>query len=126
VPGPKRSRRGSIALLALVLVALMVFFGVRAYTAWQILQAPPAVGAADTGSIRPRMSVRFIARSHLVPLADLAARLGAPADGNITLLDLASRQGLAVLQVEDRARQAIADLQASSPGPGPPVQGPGG
>jgi hypothetical protein len=119
------SRRVSVAVLVFVLFALAAFFGVRAYQAWQILQRPPVVGVSDAGPIRPRMSVRFIARSHEVPLAELASRLGAPADGNITLLDLANRQGVPVLQIEDRARQALTDLQASSSTPGQPIQGPG-
>lgn len=115
--------RGVVVLLGLVLVAVAAVCAMQAYQAWQMLHRPPAVRAEDTSRIRAWMSVRLIATAHQVSAVDLAARLGAPADGNTTLLDLARRQGVPVAEMENRARQAVADLQTSSPGPGPPPTG---
>ncbi len=121
--GPNAPRRGwssrRVVLLTLALV-VAAFLGVRAVQAWQELQRPAASQVADTSSIRPWMSVRLIARAHRVPVADLAAQLGAPASGRITLLELARQRAVPVRQVEDETRRAVSELQATQPTTGPP------
>ncbi len=123
---PARPSSGATALLALAVV-LTVVLGARAWQAWQALRRPATAQVADADSIRPWMDVRFIARTQHVPVAELAARLGAPPSGHVTLLDLARQRDVPVRQVEDEARRAVAELRAAGPREGPTrAPGPGG
>jgi hypothetical protein len=91
----------------------------RAYEDWRSLQRPPAVRLEDTSRIRPWMTVRFIARSFRVPLPELAAQLGAPPEGNVTLAQLARERRVPPSQEVDTARRAVDDLRAATPAPLP-------
>jgi hypothetical protein len=108
-----------VALLVVALIGLVMFFGLQGYRAWELLRRPTVVRVADTSGIRPWMTVRFIARAHRVPVADLATQLGGPADGSLTLRALAASQGVPEPELENKVRQAVAQLQATTSTPGP-------
>ena len=107
---------------AVVTVALLfgaVLLGVRAYEDWLSMQRPPAARLQDPNRIQPWMTVGFIAHRNGVPVAALAAQLGAPAGANLTLIELAHARGVPVPQEVDAVRQAVAQLRAATPGPAP-------
>jgi hypothetical protein len=105
------TRRGSVALLAGVLLVLAAIFAARAYRSWQVLHRPEAATATDTTQIEPWMTVRYVARVYGVSRADLAARLGVPPDGTSTLLGLARERRVPVEQVLVEARADVRELQ---------------
>jgi hypothetical protein len=109
------TRRGVGAALAGLLLILAAIFGVRAYRSWQALHRPAVARATDLSLIQPWMSVRYVARLYGVPRADLAARLDVPPDATITLLQVARQRHVPPPQVVAEARQAVTDLQASTP-----------
>jgi hypothetical protein len=105
---------------ALLLIAVLIALGAgalaaRAYEDWQSLQRPIVVRVQDTTRIRGWMTVRFIANAHGVPVDALAARLGAPPRGNITLNELARARGVSPREEEDAARAAVAELRGAPP-----------
>jgi hypothetical protein len=111
-----------------VAVLLLIWAGVlaaRAYQDWQSLRRAPAVRLQDTSRIQPWMTVRFIAMSHGVAVGSLAAQLGAPPGGNVTLFELARTRGISVPQEADATRRAVEDLRVAMATPGSPP-GPSG
>ena len=108
------------------LLALAGVFGVQAYRSWEALQAARAAGLRDASTIRPWMSVRYVARTYGVSEAALESRLGVTTGPRTTLLELARQRGVSPRQVETEARQAVVVLRSSGetvptqpPKPGP-------
>lgn len=117
--------RRLVLLLVAALLILAGVLGVRAYQAWETLQAPPTHQlSTDPGRIRPWMTIRYAAHENHVSARQLADRLGASDSEDITLGDLADRNHVPVRKEIADARAAIADLRGTSvPSPQPDRNG---
>ncbi|HLD13454.1 MAG TPA: hypothetical protein VJB18_01925, partial [Burkholderiales bacterium] len=69
-------------ILALCLIAALAtgVFGLRSYHSFLLLHSAYEAGAPDVASIRPWMTLRYVAETYRVPEAALIARLGLPAE----------------------------------------------
>ncbi|HEY2593841.1 MAG TPA: hypothetical protein VGK33_08065 [Chloroflexota bacterium] len=103
------------AVVAVVLLALLVgaggLLGARAYQDVLVLRQPAAVRTQDTSRIRGWMTVRFIAEEHRLAVDTLAAELGAPPGGDVTLDQLAHMRGVSPEQQLADARATVSRLQ---------------
>jgi S1-C subfamily serine protease/membrane protein YqaA with SNARE-associated domain len=97
------------------LAALM--FGLRTYRSFVLLRAAYAVGAPDVGSIRPWMTLGYVAETYRVPEMALAQRLGLPPDIDpaTTLLSVARARGRSPFDHVQEVQGAIAELRRLSP-----------
>ena len=96
----------SIASLALAL---------RTYRSFQLLQSAYELGAPQSSSIRPWMTLRYVAIRYRVPDANLITSLGLPSDTevNTTLKSLAERSGISPIQYVQRVQRAFASIAPS-------------
>ena len=112
-----RSRRTSRVALIVCALALLptVLLGLRTVRSFQLLQSAYAAGAAKTSSIRPWMTLAYVAGSYHLSEPDLIATLALPAgaDPRASLKTLADQAGVPPLQFAQRVQRAVA---ASTPG----------
>jgi membrane-associated protein len=105
-------------LLALFILAAfaVVIFGLRTYRSFLLLRSAYELGAPDVGSIRPWMTLDYVAPTYRVPGTALAERLGLPQDidSKTTLKSLAERQGLSPFQYIQLVQKAISELRTTS------------
>jgi membrane protein DedA with SNARE-associated domain len=96
-----------------------VWFGLRAYRSFLLLRSAYEVGMPQSGSIRPWMTLRYVAAAYHVPEALLTARLTLPAETppDATLKSLAQREGLSPFSYVQRVQQTIADVAPSNSSP---------
>ncbi len=108
-----RPRRVSRAALIVCMLALVptALFGLRTFRSFQLLQSAYAAGAAKTSSIRPWMTIAYVAGSYRVSELDLVAALGLPADTDPkrSLKALADGSGVSPLQYAQRVQRAVAE-----------------
>jgi membrane protein DedA with SNARE-associated domain len=109
-----RQRWAHWLLLALFVVASVAtaIFGLRAYHSLQLLRSAYAVGAPGVSSIRPWMTLRYVASTYRAPQAALIEHLGLAAETqpDTSLRTLAEQAGLAPVQYVQRVQQAVADV----------------
>ncbi len=108
---PHSRRTGRVALIVFALALLpTVLLGVRTYRSFQLLQSAYAAGAAKTSSIRPWMTLAYVAGSYRLSEPDLAAALALPAtvDATTSLKTLADRAGVSPLDYAQRVQRAVA------------------
>lgn len=102
-----------------VRVALVVFvaallpsalFGVRTFRSFELLQSPYAAGAPKTSSIRPWMTLGYVAATYPLSQADVMAALSLAADTDpkSSLKSLADRDRVSPLQYAQRTQRAVA------------------
>lgn len=106
-----RARR--IAAVLLVVAALAtVLFGFRTYHSFLLLRSAYAAGAPMTSSVRPWMTLGYVAGTYRVPGATLSARLGLPAgtDPKTSLKSLAEQAGVSPLDYTGRVQRAIGNV----------------
>ena len=121
MPPLKWIRRIAVAFLIAATLA-STLLGVRTYRSFLLLRSAYDAGAPMTSSIRPWMTLGYIAATYRIPEAALVERLElAPAtDSNATLRSLAQQQGLSLLEYVQRVQRAIAgvapDLKPGSAG----------
>ena len=101
-----------LTLVALAALAVTIF-GIRTYRSFSLLRSAYELGAPDVSSVRPWMTLDYIARSHHVSETALAERLGlAPdADPTTTLMSLAEKQCLSPFEYLHQVQEAIAELR---------------
>jgi membrane-associated protein len=110
--------------VAFVIAATLssAFLGLRTYRSFLLLRSAYDAGAPMTSSIRPWMTLEYIAATYQVPESTLVERLElAPrTDPNTSLSSLAQQQGTSRLEYVQRAQRAVAgiapSLESSSPG----------
>jgi membrane protein DedA with SNARE-associated domain len=104
-------RWAAVAIFAVAVLPTLLF-GLRTTRSLQLLRSAYETGAPETSSIRPWMTLRYVATRYRVPEDGLAARLGlAPeTDVETSLRALAERSGLAPIDYVPRVQQAIADV----------------
>ena len=105
-----------VATVVLVLAALATaLVGLRTYSSLQLLRSAYEAGAPMTSSIRPWMTLRYIAIHYRVPEARLVTRLGLPVqtDPDTSLRSLAERRGLSPFEYIQQIQKAVADATLS-------------
>jgi membrane protein DedA with SNARE-associated domain len=98
----------------------VVIFGFRTYRSFLLLRSAYELGAPEVSSVRPWMTLDYVARSYHVPGTALAERLGLPPDidPKTTLKSLAERQGWSPFQYIQQVQKAISELPSTSSPPG--------
>ena len=101
----------AVAIFALALLPTLAF-GLRTTRSFQLLRSAYAAGAPETSSLRPWMTLRYVATRYRVPQDRLIARLALPpeTDAETSLRSLAERGGLSPIDYVPRVQQAIADV----------------
>lgn len=111
-----------LALLTLFAIAAfaVVMFGLRTYRSFLLLRSAYALGAPDVSSVRPWMTLDYVAPTYRVSGTALAERLGLPPDidPKTTLKSLAEGQGLSPFQYIQQVQKAISELRPTSSSPG--------
>lgn len=104
------SRRIALALLV-VATALTSLFGLRTYNSLLLLRSAYEAGAPLTSSIRPWMTLRYVATHYQMPEARLIARLGFAGltDPDTNLRSLAEGLGLSPFEFVRQVQAALAD-----------------
>jgi membrane protein DedA with SNARE-associated domain len=107
-----------LALFALAVLAVAIF-GLRTYRSFLLLRSAYELGAPDVSSVRPWMTLDYVARAYHVPATVLAERLGlAPAtDTTTTLIALARKQGLSPFEHLRQVQEAISELRVMTSPP---------
>lgn len=119
-----RSRFHWQSWILLILFALAAFavgiFAFRTYRSFLLLRSAYELGAPDVSSVRPWMTLDYVARAYHVPGTALAERLGlAPdTDSTTTLISLAQKQGLSPFEYIQQVQEAISELHFITPPPG--------
>ena len=109
-------RLNRVALIFCVLALLpTAVFGLRTFRSFELLQSAYAAGAAKTSSIRPWMTLAYVAGSSRMSAPDMVAVLGLPPDSdpNLSLKTLADRVGASPVQYVQRVQRAIAARSAN-------------
>jgi membrane protein DedA with SNARE-associated domain len=109
----RSSRVRRIALVVFVAAALpAALFGFRTYRSFLFLRSAYASGAPMTASVRPWMTLSYVAAAYGTPEAGLIERLGlAPGtDPKTSLKSLAEQQGVSPLEYTQRVQRAIASV----------------
>jgi membrane protein DedA with SNARE-associated domain len=104
-----RSRRWVLLVLFVITALAAVVFGLRSYGSWLILRSAIEIGAPEVSSIRPWMTLRYVARTYHVPETALAAELGLAADTDLDtdLRSLAERDNRSTFRYLQRVQRAV-------------------
>jgi len=104
----------AIGVVVLASIANLAF-ALRTYRSFQLLQSAYELGAPQSSSIRPWMTLRYVAIRYRVPETDLTTSLGLPSDteADTTLKSLADRSGISPIQYVQRLQRAIANITPS-------------
>jgi len=104
-------RRVAVAVLIAATLS-SALLGVRSYRSFLLLRSAHDAGAPMTSSVRPWMTIDYIAAAYRVPEAALVERLElAPGtDPKTSLRSLAQQQGVSLLEYVERVQRAIAGI----------------
>jgi len=104
-------RRVAVAVLIAATLS-SALLGVRSYRSFLLLRSAHDAGAPMTSSVRPWMTIDYIAAAYRVPEAALVERLElAPGtDPKTSLRSLAQQQGVSLLEYVERVQRAIASI----------------
>ncbi len=109
-----RSRWIRRVLVALVVVttAATIFFGLRTWGTFTLLRSAYEAGVPQTSSVRPWMTLRYIAATYRAPEEALREELRLPTDTDpdTTLFSLARRTGITAPDYVRRVQLAIATV----------------
>lgn len=107
---PARLHRLVLPLL-LLSVLFSVFFAMRSYGSFRFLQSAITIGKPEVSSIRPWMTLDYIATGYRTPLLPLIERLGLPSDTPPTesLKTIAQRGGVTPFDFAQQVQQAVGE-----------------
>jgi membrane protein DedA with SNARE-associated domain len=102
--------------MAVAALAALIF-GLRTYRSFVLLRSAYAVGAPDVGSVRPWMTLGYVAGTYRVSETALAQRLGLPPaiDPTTTLVSMARARGRSPFSHVQEVQEAISELRRLSP-----------
>jgi membrane protein DedA with SNARE-associated domain len=108
-------RPASLALFAFAVLAVVIF-GFRTYRSFLLLRSAYELGAPDVSTVRPWMTLDYVAPTYRIPGKALAERLRLPQDihPKTNLKSLAERQGLSPFQYIQQVQKAISELRTTS------------
>ena len=109
-----RSRRfrAVAGVIAVLLAVPTIWFGLRSYGSLYLLRSAYEAGAPKTSSIRPWMTLGYVASTYGVPEQQLRERLQVPPEIEFgaNLKSLADKAGLSPSEYVKRVQRAFADL----------------
>ena len=120
-----RHRRRVAAIIVVFAVVPTILFGLRTYGSFLLLRSAYQAGAPKTSSVRPWMTLDYVATTYRVPTATLVRHLDLPTQTNlgISLKSLAELAGLSPYTYTQRVQSALrpatpapACLELRSPG----------
>ncbi len=105
-----RWRTRLLVLLVVLAAAATAMLGLRTYRTWTLLSSAYAVGVPEASSVRPWMTLRYVATAYRAPETALREHLGLPpqTDPDTTLKALAGRAGASPPDYARRVQRAIA------------------
>ena len=121
--GSARARPGwrHPVLLGLLVVAMLaaIMFGIRTYNSFLLVRSAQQLGSSDLATLRPWMTLRYVATTYNVPERALVAGLGLSAeiDPGTSLRSLARQQGRSPLEYVQEVQRAIIGLRQTAPSP---------
>lgn len=103
-------QRWVLFLLFAIAAAATVMFAIRTYRSFLLLRSAYKLGAADAASVRPWMTLDYVARTYGVPEKDLVERLGLPhdTDARSTLRSIGEREDTSPFAYLHEVQEAIA------------------
>lgn len=112
---PRPSLHWLILALCVIATLATAVFGLRSYHSFVLLRSAYAAGTPEVGSIRPWMTLRYVAETYRVPETALIARLGLPAETvpEASLLLLAEQGGQSPFEYVQRVQRAVAEATPS-------------
>lgn len=110
-----RLRRWLILALCLIAALATGVFGLRSYHSFLLLHSAYEAGAPDVASIRPWMTLRYVAGTYRVPETTLTARLGLSAETDLdaSLRLLAKRVEQSPLEYVQRVQRTVVEVAPS-------------
>lgn len=113
-PAKSKSEKVRRAAKIVFLIALLptILFALRSYGSFRLLRSAYEAGAPLTSSIRPWMTLNYVAAAFHAPEPALVAQLGLPpqTDPDSSLITLAGRAGISPALYAQRVQRAIAAL----------------
>ena len=114
------SRWARPVLLALFVAAGLgsIVFGLRSYHSFLLLRSAYELGTPKIGTIRPWMTVGYVAATYRAPSTVLVDRLGLPpnTDPDTSLRSLAGREGVSPFLYVQRVQRALAAVVPGAAG----------
>ncbi len=106
---PTGMRRAALVLVVLFALPTL-WFAMRSYGSFLLLRSAYEAGAPKTSSIRPWMTLAYVAGAYHVPASALIGGLGRPSDTdpNISLRSAAKEAGLSPFQYVERVQRVVA------------------
>jgi len=110
-------RRPVLLTLFAIAALATVMFGLRTYRSLLLLRSAYKLGAPDVSSVRPWMTLEYVARTYRIAGRALAGRLGLPPDinPNTTLKSLAEKRDLSPFEYLKQVQEAIFELRPVAP-----------
>jgi membrane protein DedA with SNARE-associated domain len=107
-----RLRRWLILALCLIAALATGVFGLRSYHSFLLLHSAYEAGAPDVASIRPWMTLRYVAGTYRMPETTLTARLGLSAeiDPDTSLRSLAKLEERLPIEYVQRVQRAVVEV----------------
>ena len=111
-----------LVLLVVLAAVATAMLGLRTYRTWTLLSSAYEVGVPETSSVRPWMTLRYVAIAYRAPETALGEYLGLSpqTDPDTTLKALAERFGVSPPDYARRVQRAIASV---APAPAVPRDG---
>jgi membrane protein DedA with SNARE-associated domain len=106
-----------VAVIVCIVATLpTVLFGLRTYGSFLLLRSAYEAGAPRTSSIRPWMTLAYVASAYRMPNGVLIEQLGLPrgTDPNASLKAAAQRVGVSPYLFTQRVQRAVADAAPKS------------
>lgn len=119
IPARVRWRRAAVLGVIAVAALAALMFGLRTYRSFVLLHSAYASGAPDASSVRPWMTLGYVAAAYRVSETALAQRLGLPSgvDPTTTLVSIARARGRSPFTHVQEVQEAISELRRLSPVP---------
>jgi membrane-associated protein len=120
-PSHARFRRAALVLVVLLTVPTL-WFALRTYRSFELLQSAYQVGAPRTSSVRGWMTLGYVARTYRVDLTALIKALDLPRDTgpNTDLRSAAARSKISTFDYVQSVQRAVAALAGNGVGNGAP------
>jgi len=108
---PAGMRRAALVLFVLFTIPTL-WFALRSYGSFKLLRSAYEAGAPQTSSIRPWMTLAYVAAAYRIDASALIDGLGLPSntDPNANLRSGAKQAGLSPFQYVERVQRAVAAL----------------
>jgi membrane protein DedA with SNARE-associated domain len=104
--------RAAALVVAVTAALATLWFGVRSYRTFHLLQSAYAIGMPQASTVRGWMTLRYVASTYRIPEAALLNRLVLPPSTSLdaSIRSIAERQGTTAFQYVQKVQRSIADI----------------